>query len=154
MEAASVQPRADAPGYERHRALTWAQRLKCVFRIDIERCGGKVRIIASIEDPPSPAKVPTFAHVLRIHDLTGHLPVAQQELHHARDRLLGRRDPDALWRCRAQGLQPFQRQREVRATLVAGKRVQLVEDHGAHIREHLAREALRLIPIAVPAAST
>jgi hypothetical protein len=39
---------------ERHRALTWAQRLKRVFRIDIEtceRCGGKVRIIASIEDP-------------------------------------------------------------------------------------------------------
>jgi hypothetical protein len=39
---------------ERHRAMTWAQRLKRVFRIDIEqceRCGGKVRIIASIEDP-------------------------------------------------------------------------------------------------------
>jgi hypothetical protein len=39
---------------ERHQAMTWAQRLKRVFRIDIEqceRCGGKVRIIASIEDP-------------------------------------------------------------------------------------------------------
>jgi hypothetical protein len=39
---------------ERHRALRWAQRLKRVFRIDIERCehcGGKVRIIASIENP-------------------------------------------------------------------------------------------------------
>jgi hypothetical protein len=39
---------------ERHRALRWAQRLKRVFRIEIElceRCGGKVRIIASIEDP-------------------------------------------------------------------------------------------------------
>jgi hypothetical protein len=36
---------------ERHRAMTWAQRLKRVFRIDIESCGGKVRIIASVEDP-------------------------------------------------------------------------------------------------------
>ena len=34
--------------------MTWAQRLKRVFRMDIERCercGGKVRIIASVEDP-------------------------------------------------------------------------------------------------------
>ena len=39
---------------ERHRAMSWAQRLKRVFRIDIEsceRCGGKVKIIASVEDP-------------------------------------------------------------------------------------------------------
>ena len=34
--------------------MTWAQRLKRVFRIDIEtcrHCGGALRIIASIEDP-------------------------------------------------------------------------------------------------------
>ncbi len=34
--------------------MTWAQRLKRVFAIDIEKCekcGGPVRIIASIEDP-------------------------------------------------------------------------------------------------------
>ena len=34
--------------------MTWAQRLKRVFNIDIEtcsECGGDVRIIASIEDP-------------------------------------------------------------------------------------------------------
>jgi hypothetical protein len=45
---------------ERHRAMTWAQRLKRVFRIDIEsceRCGGKVRIIASIEDPQVIGKI-------------------------------------------------------------------------------------------------
>ena len=33
--------------------MTWAQRLKRVFNIDIEtcsKCGGDVRIIASIED--------------------------------------------------------------------------------------------------------
>ncbi len=35
-------------------AMTWAQRLKRVFAIEIEKCekcGGKVKIIASIEDP-------------------------------------------------------------------------------------------------------
>ena len=40
---------------DRQRSLTWAQRLKRVFAIDIEvcrRCGGKLRVIASIEDPP------------------------------------------------------------------------------------------------------
>jgi len=39
---------------ERHAAMTWAQRLKRVFRIDIEtcrHCGGNVKVIASIEDP-------------------------------------------------------------------------------------------------------
>jgi hypothetical protein len=38
---------------ERHAAMTWAQRLKRVFNIDIEvcsRCGGSVRVIACIED--------------------------------------------------------------------------------------------------------
>lgn len=39
---------------ERHVAMTWAQRLKRVFNIDIQTCqacGGAVRIIAAIEDP-------------------------------------------------------------------------------------------------------
>ena len=39
---------------ERHRAMTWMQRLKRVFSIDIEiceHCGGYVKVIASIEDP-------------------------------------------------------------------------------------------------------
>ncbi len=34
--------------------MTWAQRLKRVFNIEIEtcqRCGGAVRVIACIEDP-------------------------------------------------------------------------------------------------------
>lgn len=37
----------------RHRAMTWAKRLKRVFAIEIERCrrcGGQLRVIASIED--------------------------------------------------------------------------------------------------------
>ena len=37
----------------RHVAMTWSQRLKRVFNIDVERCrvcGGKARVIAAIED--------------------------------------------------------------------------------------------------------
>jgi hypothetical protein len=44
----------DARGADRQRSLTWAQRLKSVFAIDIEvcrRCGGRLQVIASIEDP-------------------------------------------------------------------------------------------------------
>lgn len=39
---------------ERHAAMTWAQRLKRVFQIDIETCsacGGAVKVIACIQDP-------------------------------------------------------------------------------------------------------
>src|SRR5262249_49151895 len=38
----------------RHRAMTWAQRLRRVFNIDIqtcERCGGAMKIVACIQDP-------------------------------------------------------------------------------------------------------
>ena len=38
---------------QRHAAMTWAQRLKRVFNIDIEvcgRCGGSAKVIACIED--------------------------------------------------------------------------------------------------------
>jgi hypothetical protein len=39
---------------QKHQSMTWAQRLKRVFNIDIEtceQCGGAVKVIASIEDP-------------------------------------------------------------------------------------------------------
>jgi len=39
---------------ERHAAMSWAQRLKRVFQIDIETCsacGGAVKVIARIQDP-------------------------------------------------------------------------------------------------------
>ncbi len=45
---------ADRTASAGHAAMTWAQRLKRVFRIDIEtcsHCGGAVKIIARIEDP-------------------------------------------------------------------------------------------------------
>ena len=41
---------------ERRRSMTWAQRLKRVFGIDATtcvHCGGAVRIIASVEEPPA-----------------------------------------------------------------------------------------------------
>lgn len=53
-----VPGRRDAAGEGRAAPvgqMHWAQRLERVFAIDIEkceRCGGRVRIIASIEDPP------------------------------------------------------------------------------------------------------
>lgn len=45
---------------EHHAAMTWAQRLKRVFNIDIEiceKCQGPVRIIACIEDPATIWKI-------------------------------------------------------------------------------------------------
>ena len=47
---------------ERRASMTWAQRLKRVFNIDIETCqacGGAVRIIACIEDPEVIEKILT-----------------------------------------------------------------------------------------------
>ena len=52
QRAAPVDPEEPTP-VERRAAMTWAQRLKRVFGIDIETCpgcGGAVRIIACIED--------------------------------------------------------------------------------------------------------
>ena len=47
---------------ERRTSMSWAQRLKRVFNIDIETCpacGGAVRIIACIEDPEVIEKILT-----------------------------------------------------------------------------------------------
>ena len=55
------EPRSEA---ERRGSMTWAQRLRRVFHIDIETCGacgGPVRVIASIEDPAVIGKI--LAHV-------------------------------------------------------------------------------------------
>lgn len=51
---AGATDRSEASVTDRHRALSWAQRLKRVFAIEIEtcrRCGGRLRVIASIEAP-------------------------------------------------------------------------------------------------------
>jgi len=49
---------------EKRASMTWAQRLKRVFNIDVEtcsECGGTVKIIASIEDPTVIRKI--LAHL-------------------------------------------------------------------------------------------
>jgi hypothetical protein len=48
------------PPTPRHVAMNWARRLKRVFGIQIEgcaRCGGRLKIIASIEEPQVIAKI-------------------------------------------------------------------------------------------------
>ena len=50
----TANDKQDQTPVERRAAMTWAQRLKRVFNIDIEtcdKCGSDIRIIASIEDP-------------------------------------------------------------------------------------------------------
>lgn len=52
----------DRTPMERHAAMTWAQRLKRVFNIDIETCqdcGGAMKVIACIEDPEVIQKILT-----------------------------------------------------------------------------------------------
>ncbi len=54
------------PSTPRHVAMSWARRLKRVFCIEIEscaRCGCKLKIIASIEEPQLIAKI--LAHLER-----------------------------------------------------------------------------------------
>lgn len=56
-----------APPTPRHMATSWAQRLKRVFGIEIDacaRCGGKLKIIASIEASEMIAKI--LAHLQRM----------------------------------------------------------------------------------------
>jgi hypothetical protein len=63
--ARTADPEERTPA-EHRAAMTWAQRLKRVFGIDIETCpacGGAVRIIASIEDPDVIEKILTHLDV-------------------------------------------------------------------------------------------
>ena len=64
QSATSAEP--GKPPIPRHVAMNWAQRLKRVFGIEIDtcvRCGGTLRIIASIEEPEVIAKL--LAHLER-----------------------------------------------------------------------------------------
>ena len=57
----------DKPMTPRHVAMCWAQRLKRVFGIEINtctRCGGPLKVIASIEEPEVIARI--LAHIQRI----------------------------------------------------------------------------------------
>jgi hypothetical protein len=53
----------DKTPQQRHKVMTWAQRLKRVFNIDAsigEKCGGEAKLIASIEDQVVINKVPSL----------------------------------------------------------------------------------------------
>ena len=57
---------ADKPVTPRHVAMSWAKRLKRVFGVEIEacaRCSGKLKVVASIEEPTVIAKI--LAHLER-----------------------------------------------------------------------------------------
>jgi len=61
-EPKAVEEEQEKTLAERRAAMTWAQRLKRVFGIDIETCpacGGTLRIIACIEDPAVISKILT-----------------------------------------------------------------------------------------------
>ena len=69
--------RQDQPPAERRAAMTWAQRLKRVFNIDIEtcrECGGAVKVIACIEDPVVIEKILTHLNEKAASVGTGLLP--------------------------------------------------------------------------------
>ena len=62
---------------ERRAAMTWAQRLKRVFNIDIEtcsECGGAVKVIACIEDPVVIDKILTHLNEKAASPGSGRLP--------------------------------------------------------------------------------
>ena len=70
-QRAQRTPEADKPT----APMSWMQRLKRVFAIDIEtcpECGGKLRVIACIEDPPLIAKI--LGHVSQREALIGNTP--------------------------------------------------------------------------------
>jgi len=53
----------DQSQFEKRASMTWAQRLKRVFNIDIEicsKCGGAVKVIVCIEDPVVIKKILTY----------------------------------------------------------------------------------------------
>ena len=79
------------PSPPRHVAMGWAQRLKRVFGIEIDtcqRCGGTLRIFASIEQPEVIAK--TLSHLERRAPSQPHPP----------ERPLGARTPPVQSRLR------------------------------------------------------
>ena len=55
---------------EKRRSMTWAQRFKRVFNIDVStcgHCGGAVRIVASIEEPTAIRAIPARGHPCLAH---------------------------------------------------------------------------------------
>ncbi len=75
----SSKPCVEAATAPKHVAMSWAQRLNRVFAIEIEtcvRCQGRLRVIASIEEPEVIARI--LAHWERSMDMSEpkHSPIA------------------------------------------------------------------------------
>ena len=57
------QIKEDKTSEQRRKAMTWAQRLKRVFNIDVSvcpKCGAEAKVIASIEDQQIIDKIPSL----------------------------------------------------------------------------------------------
>ncbi len=98
-KAKAAQQQQDQTPDERRASMTWAQRLKRVFNIDIEtcsECGGAVKIIACIEDPVVIAKILTHLDEKAASAEKGLLPESRappktdlfEEIHYSNARLL------------------------------------------------------------------
>jgi hypothetical protein len=62
----SLQETEDKTLEQRRKAMTWAQRLKWVFNIDVStcsECGGEAKVIACIEDQQIIDKI--LAHLMK-----------------------------------------------------------------------------------------
>jgi hypothetical protein len=92
--------RKESTPAERRASMTWAQRLKRVFNIDIEtcnNCGGNVKIVACIEDPEVIEKILIYLErkdtqlLSRVcHRLEGHMkPHAWEAMDRTVNELLG-----------------------------------------------------------------
>lgn len=70
-------PGADRTAAARHSAMSWGQRLKRVFKLDIEtcrHCGAAVKVITCIEDPVDIKQIlahPTLCYVRQQTDHIG-----------------------------------------------------------------------------------
>lgn len=76
-ETAQNQPWDEKTPAERHASMTWMQRLKRVFNIDIEtceNCKGPVKIIACIEDPAVIAKILKYLKEKAVTDSSAQRP--------------------------------------------------------------------------------
>ena len=68
---------SEATPVARDAAMSWAQRLKRVFNIDIETCsvcGASMNVIACIEDPPVIKKILTHLRANGLYQEAAGLP--------------------------------------------------------------------------------
>ena len=79
-ESTTSNDSEDRTPAERRASMTWAQRLKRVFNIDMEtcrECGGAVKVIACIEDPVVIQKILTHLKEKAAPEPLGLLPTAR-----------------------------------------------------------------------------